>query len=325
MIKVIYWVIVAIDLLGLGLFVLLGLAAAGSSGTSPIAAALYLLTLPTLVLGTSIYLYLRASSPALRGLAFALAAGPIALLAGGYLLSQAQYALNVNEDGEMTFFRSGPMREIAEAIKRNDAATVTSLAPQVDINEPGLSGMTLLMVAIRQLEDTPRRHDVLAALLAAGADPNKGSAYESPLQTALQLADSTGPEPVRQLLAAGADPNRVDAEGTPMWFSAIGRDASLDALALLLDAGADLQATRPSGETALIYAATAPNWHAALLLLDRGADWRQGRAFNGATFPQVVQAHIDRVRTQADFEGKPVPDDGVDNVVAFLQSRGAIP
>ena len=325
MIKILYWVIVAIDLLGLGLFLLLGMAAAGSTKTSPLAAALYLAALPVLFLGTSIYLFHRSSSPALRGLAFALAAAPIALLVGGYLMSQAQYALNVNEEGDMTFFRSGPMREIAEAIKRNDAATVSSLAPQVDINTSGLTGMTLLMIAIRQFEDTPRQHEVLAALLAAGADPNKGNKYEFPLEMALQLADSTGPEPVRQLLAAGADPNQVDAMGTPMWFSAIGRDASLDVLTLVLDDGANIQATGPNGETALIYAATAPNWRAALMLLNRGADWRKGRSFDGSTFPQVVQAHIDRVNAQADFDGKPVPDDGVDDVVAFLQSHGATP
>ena len=322
MIKVIYWIVVAIDLAGLGLFLLLGMAAAGSTKTSPLAAALYLSILPLLVLGVSIYLFLRSTSPALRGLAFALAAAPIALLVGGYLLSQSQYALNANEEGEMTFFRSGPMREIAEAIRRNDATTVSTLAPQVDINKSGLTGMTLLMIAIRQLEDTPDQHAVLAALLAAGADPNKGNKYEFPLEMAAQLSDTTGPEPVRMMLASGADPNQMDAMKTPIWFSGIGRNSSLDVLTMFLDKGVDINATGPNGETALIYAATAPNWHAALLLLERGADWRQGRGFDGGNFEQTVQAHVQRVTAQADFEGKPAPDDGVNAVIAFLRARG---
>lgn len=323
MIKIIYWAFVAIDLLALGLFVLLGMAAAGSTRTSPLAAALTMAALPLLLLGISIFIFFRASSPALRGLALALAAAPLALLVGSAFLSRAQYASTVNAAGEMTYFRAGPMREVAEAIRRNDAATVASLAPQVDINKPGLTDMTLLMLAIRQLKTTPDQHEVLAALLAAGADPNQGSTYEFPLTMALQVAPATGPGPVRQLLAAGADPNKVDAMGTPMYFSAIGRDAPLDALTMLLDAGADLRYVGPNGQTALLHAATAPNWRAALLLLQRGADWRQGRTLSGATFSESVQAHVDRVRSQSGSQA--TLDDGVDAVISFLQSRGALP
>ncbi len=74
----------------------------------------------------------------------------------------------------VTFFRSGPRREIAEAIPRNDAATVASLAPQVDLNRTGLSDMTLLWIAMRQLRSTPDQQHVLRALVAAGAMGPKG-------------------------------------------------------------------------------------------------------------------------------------------------------
>jgi hypothetical protein len=322
MIKVIYWVIVALDLLGLLLFLLLGLAAAGSSRTSPLLVVLYMLVLPGLLLGASIIVFLQSSSALWRGLAFALAAAPLAILATSQLLSRAQFAANSNDAGELTFFRAGPAREMVEAIRRNDAAAVTTLAPQVDINATGMSDMTLLISALRQLRITPDRHEVLAALLAAGADPNAGTEYEQPLEMAAQIADTTGPEPVRLLLGAGADPNRLGSSNRPIWFTALGRASSVAVLQLFLEHGADLKATGPNGETGLIYAASSSNWPAALALLERGADWKQGRSFNGSTFVELVDAHVQGRTSRAHFDSAPVEDDGVDAVVAFLNTNG---
>jgi hypothetical protein len=96
------------------------------------------------------------------------------------------FARTRNERGELTFFRAGPMREIAEAIARNDSRTVASLVSTVDVNKTGLSDMTLLLLAARQLRQTPEQHEVLRVLLAARADPNKGAQYELPLAIAIQ-------------------------------------------------------------------------------------------------------------------------------------------
>ncbi|MBX3690496.1 hypothetical protein [Dokdonella sp.] len=90
-------------------------------------------------------------------------------------------------DGVLTFFEPGPERDLMEAIARNDAAAVATLARQADVNGSGLQGMTPLKHSLRQLRHTPGRQDVLAALLAAGADPNRGTPYEMPLGMAAQL------------------------------------------------------------------------------------------------------------------------------------------
>ena len=157
------------------------------------------------------------------------------------------FRTNTNERGELTFFRSGPMREIAEAIVRNDSATVASLVPKVDVNETGFSDVTLLLLAARQLRQTPEQHGVLRVLLGAGADPNKGAQYELPLAIAIQQSGKSGPEPGKLLLEAGANPN-------------LKTSSSLETLTLLLDRGADLNAMGPNESTALITAANTRNW-----------------------------------------------------------------
>ena len=59
----------------------------------------------------------------------------------------------------------------------------------------------------------------VAALLAAGADPNAMSVYGN---TALKLASAEGCEPVvKLLLAAGAEPNRTGPSGDTPCLSAI--------------------------------------------------------------------------------------------------------
>ena len=321
MIKVIYWGFVALDMAGLLLWFVLGLAAAGSSKTSPALVALYLLILPAIPLVASIIVFVRSTSPLWRALAFALAAAPLVILVSTQAYTRAQFRANSNAAGDLTFFRAGPMRDLIEAINRNDAAAVAALAPNVDVNRAGMADMTPLVAALRQLRATPEQQDVLKALIKAGVDPNKGTEYELPLEMALQISGKTGPEPVRLLLEAGANPNQKNSMGKPIYFAGSGRGASVDVLTLMLDHGADVKATDPKGETALIYAATTPNWKAVLLLLQRGADWKQGRSFGGLTFEEVVEKYA---REKKDGMLPPgTEDDGVEAVVAFLQQRGA--
>ncbi|MBV6522454.1 MAG: hypothetical protein MNPFHGCM_02602 [Gemmatimonadaceae bacterium] len=288
-----FWALVVLDLCGILLLFALGLAAAGSSGTSPIRVTFFLLVLPSIPLAAAAALFLRSTSPAGRALALLLAATPLLLLALAKALGELQFRAATNESGQLTFFRSGPMREMAEAIARNDAATVTTLAPRVNVNESGLSGMTLLVLATRELRDSPGQHDALRALLAAGADANRAAQYELPLAIAIQVSGKAGTEPVRMLLDAGADPNLMTPSGEPVYFQATGRSSTLETLALLLDRGADVNATGSSGATALFSAANTRNWRAALLLLQRGADWNRGKSTNGQSFRTMVDGYAD--------------------------------
>ena len=292
MLKVAFWGLVALDLLGILLLFVLGLAAAGSSRTSPVQVTLLLLILPCIPLAASVVLFVRATSPVGRLVALVVAAAPLLILVSARAMAVAQLRATTNERGEMTFFRRGPTREIAEAIARNDSRAVASLVPKVNVNATGLSDVTLLLLAARQLRQTPEQHDVLRVLLAAGADPNKGGQYELPFAIVIQQSGKAGTEPVKLMLDAGANPNLATSFGEPVWFAATGQSASLETLTLLLDRGADMNAIARNESTALFSAASARNWKAALLLLDRGADWRRGRSVNGLPFKSLIDSYV---------------------------------
>lgn len=289
--RIAFWGLVALDLLGIGLLFLLGLAAAGSSRTSPVQVTLLLLVLPCIPLVAAMVLFLRSTSPVGRVVALLLAAAPVLFLIAARTMAEVQLRANTNARGDMTFFRSGPMREIAEAIARNDARTVASLVPKVDVNATGLSDVTLLLLAARQLRRAPGQHDALRVLLEAGADPNKEAQYELPLAIAIQQSGRAGLEPVKLLLDAGASPNLKTSSGEPAWFSAVGQSSTLETLALLLDRGADVNAMGPNESTVLFAAANVRNWNAVLLLLQRGADWRRGRSVNGLEFKGLIDGY----------------------------------
>jgi hypothetical protein len=291
MMRVAFWGLVALDLLGILLLFVLGLAAAGSSRTSPVQVTLMLLVLPCVPLAASVVLFLRAASPAGRLVALLFAAAPLLILVSTKAISDVQLRANTNERGELTFFRSGPMRAIASAIARNDSRTVASLVPKVDVNATGMSDVTLLLLAARQLRRTPEQHDVLRVLLEAKADPNKAAQYELPLAIAIQESGKAGTEPVKLLLDAGANPNLAQSFGEPVYFAAVGQSSTLETLALLLDRGADANAMGPNESTALFAAANTRNWKAALLLLERGADWRRGRSVNGLPFKNLIESY----------------------------------
>ncbi len=289
----------------------LGLAAAGSSKTNPWVVAWYLLLLPALLLVAAILVYLRATSPLARGLALVLVAAPLTLLVSMRLRADAELRANTNAEGQLTFFRDGPMREIAEAIARNKAETVAAKLHLVDVNAAGMEGETLLIRALRQLRETPDRHEVLAALLDGGADPNKGTTLELPLALALQVAARSGPAPVKRMLDAGANPNLINSSGVPLFFGGAGHAVTTETLTLLLDHGADLTATDRQGRNVLFFAADARNWAAATLLLDRGVDWKRGRTLQGKTLLEMLEANA----TWASA------DSGFTEVLTFLRAH----
>jgi multisubunit Na+/H+ antiporter MnhF subunit len=77
MMRVVFWGLVAVDLLGILLLFVLGLAAAGSSKTSPAQVALVLLILPCITLVAAVAFFIRATSPVGRLVALLLAAAPL--------------------------------------------------------------------------------------------------------------------------------------------------------------------------------------------------------------------------------------------------------
>ena len=319
MIKLVYWVLVALDVAALLFFFVLGLAAAGSAKTSPLSVALVMLVLPAIPLAGSILLYVRSSTLLWRTIAFALVAAPLIFVVATQAYNVATIRANSNAAGDLTFFTAGPQRDLVEAIKRNDATAVAALVPKVNVNATGMQEMTPLRAALRQLRSTPSQHDVLKVLLAAGANPNTGAQYEIPLGMALQIEDKTGPAPVAMLLAAGADPNTKNSFGAPVFFAGVGSGKNLEVLALLIKHGADLHATSTNGETILIYAATAGNWKAARYLLEQGADWKLGRSFTKHTFAEMVEESARKARDS--YDGTTRDDAELQDVVNFLREK----
>ncbi len=311
--SIIFWIVVLIDAAVLGLFFLLGLAAAPSSKTSPLAVAAFMLGIPAILLTASILLFLLGKSTVLRGLAFLLVASPILFVVAQTVLLKTELRQNTDSKGTLTFFREGPLREIAAAITANDATTIQRLAPQVNLNTHGFDGMTPLVAAFRQIRQTPARLEVLRALIQAGADPNEGTEYEIPLQMAIQQSAATGPEPVALLLAAKANPNRKDSMGTPIFFGASGIGTHPDVLKLVLDRGSDVNLDGRSGETVLFYSTSSRNWKGVLLLLDRGADWRKGKAFDGLPFKATIEK----------YAAEHPEDSAVKPIAEFLRQHGA--
>ena len=105
-------------------------------------------------------------------------------------------------------------------------------------------------------------------LLEQKADPNNGIDGKSPLFLAVQLGEH---DIVDALLRAGAKPNVGDAAGTtPLMVACQSND--LASVTRLLDHGADAKTPRKDGMTALHFAAPHSAPDLVQLLLARGAD-----------------------------------------------------
>src|SRR5262249_38112503 len=70
------------------------------------------------------------------------------------------------------YFKAPADRALADAIVAGDVAKVTSLAPAAHLNAEGWEGMTFMRLA---LENGHANHEVLAALLRNGIDPDQDS------------------------------------------------------------------------------------------------------------------------------------------------------
>ncbi len=110
------------------------------------------------------------------------------------------------------------------------------------------------------------RRDLVDLLLANGADIRAARGGVFVLMSDLDM--------LGYLLSKGLSPHGSDAEEfPPLVYVARGdKGERPDTVRLLLDHGADVNATGPHDKTALHYAATAGHTRVVSLLLDRGAD-----------------------------------------------------
>ncbi|MBL8209584.1 MAG: hypothetical protein JNK87_02675 [Bryobacterales bacterium] len=310
LLRIAFWVLLAMDVAALGLLFVLGLAAAASSHTSWVSVAGVMLLLPGALLLGAAAVFVMATAPWLRVVAFLVVAAPLLLLVGGRGFAEMWLNQYRTADGGVAMFKAGAMREIEAAIARDDAGAVAAAARGANLKQLGRDGSNVLVVALRQMEKTGGSVGVLRALLAAGADPNAGEAL--PLAIAIYASAKVGVEPVRLLLEAGADPNKQDQFGHAAYFAATGKFVDVSVMRMLLDRGADLRVKSNTGATALTQAMATQNWPVMLLLLQKGAEWRTVRTPMGLDVRSAVEGEA-RVRPE---------QVGLAEVLRFFQDAG---
>lgn len=151
--------------------------------------------------------------------------------------------------------------DVERALALVEAGADPNAAPPPDDRD---QRPALLLAAL--LPDTR----LLRALIARGADVNRSAGGLTALLAATRDSLQGRAEAVMTLISNGANPLVTDAEGNTALHGAVLSDEPIVA-AMLLDAGADLNAVNRAGLTPLATACRAANWPLAKFLLERGA------------------------------------------------------
>ncbi len=163
---------------------------------------------------------------------------------------------------------AGSYEDFFNALQRNDGSTVNRLLERgFDPNSLDTEGRPALSVALQVESD-----EVVAALfrhpqLNVNALNDKD---ESPLMLAA-LKDQRAW--MAKLLERGAVVNK--AGWTPLHYAASNKESSGQAIALLLDAGAAINAPSPNGTTPVMMAAMYGSEASVKVLMARGADLKR--------------------------------------------------
>lgn len=196
---------------------------------------------------------------------------------------------------------------VAQAIVANNQEAIRTAAKAVpNLQEAGRDGTTLLCWTVRENWQRPELTQAVKTLLALGADPNYTNGQD--LSFALGYSVHGPAETLRAMLDAGGNPNAVNADGWPLVFMhfKLGyyKDQELARLDLLLDRGADINATVPdkdsetAGYTLVLYTThnaqdNALEYATAQHLLERGADPNRV-APDGMTLAKKLTQHRDQ-------------------------------
>jgi uncharacterized protein len=156
---------------------------------------------------------------------------------------------------------------LADAVMAPDPEAVRSLLKQkVDVNAPQPDGTTALHWAVRQ--DDLETADLL---IRAGANVKAANRFGA---TPLSLAATNGNAAIiEKLLKAGEDANAAVSEAGDTVLMLAARTGKPDAVAMLLNHGAEVNRTNTTGQTALMWAAAERNAAAVQVLIDHKADF----------------------------------------------------
>jgi len=224
--------------------------------------------------------------------------------------------------GKWDFGDQPALFAVADAIVKNDQDAIRAAAKALpNLQAPGRDGTTLLYFAVTQSWQRPESVEAVKTLLSLGADPN----YTNGQRNSFALANAVHGSALllRYMLEAGGDPNARNEFGEAMilmnWYLGYYKNDARARLDLLLDHGADINATMPEresefdGYTLLLYRTEmGPRYSEygeayadALYLLERGADPNRAAA-DGMTFPKMLMKHRQQFRagkrTPPEFE-----------------------
>jgi hypothetical protein len=213
------------------------------------------------------------------------------------------------DSGHWDFGDQPALFAVAQAIVKNDQEAIRATAKALpDLQAPGRDGTTLLYFAVTQSWQRPQLVEAVKTLVSLGAEPN----YTNGRRDSFAMANAVHASAplLRSMLEAGGDPNTRDEFGQPIilmnWYLGYYPKDARTRLDLLLDRGADINATMPEGRqdagyTLLLYRTkSGPDYGEAyadaLHLLERGADPNRA-APDGMTFAKMLteqKAHFTR-------------------------------
>jgi ankyrin repeat protein len=150
--------------------------------------------------------------------------------------------------------------------------------------------------------------ECLRLLLGHGAAVNGTNALR-------HILDYENEEGLRLLLAAGGNPNEVNPRGETALHWAVWRGRSAKLAALLLDAGADIDARRIDGRTAYALAVRSGQMETARLLEARGASTEISEA------DRSLGALGDSTSFDGKAAGLPLPEEAGRLLVEFASSH----
>lgn len=231
--KILFWLLVAIDSLVLGGIFLLGLGFAGPSQVYTMG-HVNRFVIPVGLLVASVVLFVGSKSPMMRGVVFVLALSPVMVLFVSYA-------------------GAGPPKDraLVEAIQADDLEAVRSALRTADVNKAGTDGVTPLTKAMDKFLETENAA-VMREILEAGARVNGGpDSAVLPLERAIEMTRHHGTEPMMLLLKAGAKPNAIDPSAEPAFFAAAEKGIDDSVMQTLVEHGADLRMANEQGKTVL--------------------------------------------------------------------------
>lgn len=188
-------------------------------------------------------------------------------------------------------FFHGTQLSLAQAIVSENIAEVKKITPDTSLNKPGEQDMTLLYFALQQAQDRKSQQlEIMSQLVKAGADPlqdvpDMGSVAEV-------VATSPHPEFMKALIDGGMNVN-VKVQGQPLLHDAVSDD-TIKTLALMVERGADVNATDSLGKSTVMAALDGMQLDTVEWLLNHGANPNSVETNTGWSFMRQLDDVIKR-------------------------------